>query len=479
MEVDNSDKEVEVAQFMCHIKKPEKDIQKASVNAHHDRNAEQITGHAPFHQSKTFQDEPIQISSARSTMLPVLTTKSEDHSDTIDGTVELVECSDNKIERIDNFQSYDNMETIQFEDSVKNNGNNVTIYTTAAQASGHEITYIDEHDGSHIGEVVTSRHNTISTIGTVQPVAKRRILAPADNAVISSGQAKQYIIPANQQIIQIAGIDGQPGQIMIVPQGNVILIPQNTSNQKHKSNIQVQNGATNSSQQILLLSSPSQPDISPKIKLVKVSEGSPLEYAANLAGIKPSDNDTKQEVVSSREVSQQHHYPSPFSQVPVEERPHSCSFCYKRFARADECKRHERIHTDTRPFACNYCPRRFTRKDHLRTHTRCHTKEKPYICPMCERGFARSDERIRHVKTHVKKGEGTLEEIKKQMPKPKFEIKKAETIKPINGIEIKLNPSEPSVSTITQNGTDIAKAIPITVIPNMREVRTTQVRISQ
>lgn len=39
-----------------------------------------------------------------------------------------------------------------------------------------------------------------------------------------------------------------------------------------------------------------------------------------------------------------------YLQVPVEERPHSCSFCYKRFARADECKRHERIHTDTRPF---------------------------------------------------------------------------------------------------------------------------------
>ena len=37
-------------------------------------------------------------------------------------------------------------------------------------------------------------------------------------------------------------------------------------------------------------------------------------------------------------------------QVPVEERPHSCNYCYKRFARADECKRHERIHTDTRPF---------------------------------------------------------------------------------------------------------------------------------
>lgn len=44
-------------------------------------------------------------------MLPVLTTKSEDHSDTIDGTVELVECSDNKIERIDNFQSVSNLQS--------------------------------------------------------------------------------------------------------------------------------------------------------------------------------------------------------------------------------------------------------------------------------------------------------------------------------------------------------------------------------
>jgi hypothetical protein len=27
------------------------------VNAHHDRNAHQITGHAPFHQSKNYQEE--------------------------------------------------------------------------------------------------------------------------------------------------------------------------------------------------------------------------------------------------------------------------------------------------------------------------------------------------------------------------------------------------------------------------------------
>ena len=36
--------------------RPEDDIQKASISAHHDRNAEQITGHAPFHQSKSLND---------------------------------------------------------------------------------------------------------------------------------------------------------------------------------------------------------------------------------------------------------------------------------------------------------------------------------------------------------------------------------------------------------------------------------------
>ena len=47
--------------FLLAMFRPEQDIQKESVNAHHDRNAHQITGHAPFHQSKSFQEEPIQI----------------------------------------------------------------------------------------------------------------------------------------------------------------------------------------------------------------------------------------------------------------------------------------------------------------------------------------------------------------------------------------------------------------------------------
>jgi len=147
-----------------------------------------------------------------------------------------------------------------------------------------------------------------------------------------------------------------------------------------------------------------------------------IDMAVTQAGIKSDetnqdemDGDDKTLVVKTEDVQSHHAYPSPFSQIPIADRTHQCKYCPKRFARADECKRHERIHTDTRPFACTYCPRRFTRKDHLRTHTRCHTKEKPYVCPICQRGFARSDERIRHIKTHVKKNECTMEEARKKL----------------------------------------------------------------
>ena len=94
------------------------------------------------------------------------------------------------------------------------------------------------------------------------------------------------------------------------------------------------------------------------------NSGTVLEDAVMSAGI---DQQIRGTSGQASVVSDRHHYPSPFSQVklnfrkisknsknlkvPVEERPHSCTFCYKRFARADECKRHERIHTDTRPFS--------------------------------------------------------------------------------------------------------------------------------
>ena len=46
------------------------------------------------------------------------------------------------------------------------------------------------------------------------------------------GQQKQFILPSStinqgNQIIQIAGQNGQPNQMIIVPQGNIILLPSN------------------------------------------------------------------------------------------------------------------------------------------------------------------------------------------------------------------------------------------------------------
>merc|ERR1711981_439721 len=75
----------------------------------------------------------------------------------------------------------------------------------------------------------------------------------------------------------------------------------------------------------------------------------------------------------------------------------------KAFYRADELKRHMRVHTKEKPFPCPHCDRHFARSDHVRTHVRIHTGEKPYKCNHCPKSFARSDERLRHHKVHEKR----------------------------------------------------------------------------
>ena len=57
---------------------------------------------------------------------------------------------------------------------------------------------------------------------------------------LGPGQGRHVIIPNGHQIIQVAGSDGQPAQIMIVPQGNVILIPQMNQNTPQKKQHQPQ-----------------------------------------------------------------------------------------------------------------------------------------------------------------------------------------------------------------------------------------------
>ncbi|THD24820.1 Early growth response protein 1-B [Fasciola hepatica] len=88
----------------------------------------------------------------------------------------------------------------------------------------------------------------------------------------------------------------------------------------------------------------------------------------------------------------------------VLEKAFACTMydCTKRFARIDELKRHQRIHSDVKQFICDVCNKGFTRSDHLMTHRRTHTGERPYPCFHCDRRFARSDERNRHSKVHFR-----------------------------------------------------------------------------
>ena len=85
--------------------------------------------------------------------------------------------------------------------------------------------------------------------------------------------------------------------------------------------------------------------------------------------------------------------------VPLE-KTYECAQCPAKFARRDELKRHQKIHSGDRPLDCPYCDKRFMRSDHRTTHIRTHTGEKPYRCTECDKSFARSDEKSRHMRVH-------------------------------------------------------------------------------
>merc|ERR1712131_464743 len=177
---------------------------------------------------------------------------------------------------------------------------------------------------------------------------------PFQNLNFHLGQQKQFILPSStisqgNQIIQIAGQNGQPNQMIIVPQGNIILLPSNNDQNGIKT-LQVvptnqfqtaQPQQHQQQQQIVILSTPDgnspqgqviqqiQTDNGQQVsptqsvggkKQVKNNSNSMIEHAANVARIYDQSG-SGQQVQTNRNnqsaggqasvVSSQHHYPSP------------------------------------------------------------------------------------------------------------------------------------------------------------------------
>ncbi|CAG5079804.1 Oidioi.mRNA.OKI2018_I69.PAR.g9377.t1.cds [Oikopleura dioica] len=358
--------------------KIDEDIQQVATDEHHARQAAQITGATPYHIAKQPNKQTGQeVTLSTSNSLDVLLRP------TPSPMLEEVEEIEEETETID----------------IK------------TQPQDHEISYIQAPSiQRNQPAFVKMADGKIQQVMMQSPLQKQR----------------QIFMGPNGQLFEIQS--AEPKQ---QPQQPIVLVLPNSKNGETQKLILPPNllGNSNNGQQIIYVinnsnansndsqSKASGSNMGSTSGFAKSSSNvNVIDLAATRAGIRSTEIDVKEEDKMVKADVQGHHaYPSPFSQVPVQDRSHQCKFCHKRFARSDECKRHERIHTDTRPFACTYCDRRFTRKDHLRTHTRCHTKEKPYKCPICDRSFARSDERIRHLKIHIKRGETTMEEAKNKI----------------------------------------------------------------
>ncbi|GIX84671.1 zinc finger protein 99 [Caerostris darwini] len=86
----------------------------------------------------------------------------------------------------------------------------------------------------------------------------------------------------------------------------------------------------------------------------------------------------------------------------LQERPHACDVCGKRFKKGNQLRQHLIIHKppDKRPYSCYICERTFNRSHHLKLHVIAHTKQSPYRCEICGRGCNQMSNLRRHLQTH-------------------------------------------------------------------------------
>ena len=85
----------------------------------------------------------------------------------------------------------------------------------------------------------------------------------------------------------------------------------------------------------------------------------------------------------------------------AEEKPFSCDYCCKSFARNDALKIHERIHTGEKPFSCEICGKSFTTRSDVKVHIRTHTGEKPFSCEICGKSFNQQINLKTHKRIHT------------------------------------------------------------------------------
>jgi len=81
--------------------------------------------------------------------------------------------------------------------------------------------------------------------------------------------------------------------------------------------------------------------------------------------------------------------------------PFMCAYCGNTYAKKHRRDVHERSHTGDYRFSCSYCPKQFTCKQKKVCHERIHTGEKPYPCTNCGRRFAKSSQLATHFRIHT------------------------------------------------------------------------------